>query len=361
MTHPLLDNPKRIAKVDPANMAGLISRLGDQLSQSAAAVTEADWTHWSEREFKNIVLVGMGGSAIGGDLARAYLGDALRIPLSVIRNYRLPGYVSSDTLVFASSYSGNTEETLSAVEQARKRGSAVVAITSGGRLAEQATAHGWVTIGLPGGMPPRAALGRSFGALLNVLGRLRLVDGGVWDLQALSVFLNKADEQLNPDIPSEHNPAKKLALALHGMVPVVYGAAGVMAVVARRWKGQFCENAENLAFAGEVPEFNHNQIVGWGLPAGSKEHFVVVLLASADDHPRIAERFSITREVFSQKRVKVETVQATGDNKLQRIFSLIQLGDWASYYLAALNDVDPTAIAVLDYLKQKLAEKPYSG
>jgi glucose/mannose-6-phosphate isomerase len=207
---------------------------------------------------------------------------------------------------------------------------------------------------LPGGFPPRAALGYSFTALYLALAKFGFTNEPVASLHQLSEFLKGRIQQLHPEIDFDNNEAKKLAAKIHGRIPVIYGAAGAMAVAALRWKGQFCENAENLAFAGETPEFNHNEVVGWGLPEGSTVKLIVVILQSPADHERISKRFEIVRSLADKKGIPVKTVMATGDNPLQHLFSLVQYGDWVSFYLAILNGVDPTPVAAIDYFKGKL-------
>lgn len=351
-----LDDAAFLRQVDRSAMVGLIAGLPDQCTGSIALVDTVSWPPWPAADFAHIVILGMGGSAIGGDLVRAFLGDTLAVPLHIIRDYHLPAFVSSRTLVLASSYSGNTEETLSTVGEASSRGCRIIALCSGGKLAEMAGANSWPLVRLPAGFPPRAALGYSFSSLLLALGKIGLIEDFPPALRELATFLASRGRGVSPDVPFEKNDAKQLAARIHGRIPAIYGAAGPLAVAALRWKGQMCENAKNLAMAGEAPEFNHNEVVGWGLPEGSKDKLIAVILRSADDHPRIARRFDIVRSMFAEKGTPVETVTAVGADVLQRLFSVIQFGDWVSLYLAVLNGVDPTAISVIDYLKKELGK-----
>ena len=356
MSAEILDDLERIRQLDRSGMAPLIAGLPGQLAQTPRLVEAGSWPRWTRNDFDGIVVLGMGGSAIGGDLVRAYLGDTLPVPMSIVRDYRLPRWVNLRALVVASSYSGNTEETLRAVEEASRRSCRIIALCSGGELGRLAERYGWPIVALPGGFPPRTALGYSFAAVYLTLSRFGIVDNPVALLLRLSEFLNARNAALTPNVPLADNEAKRLASAIHGRIPVVYGAAGSMAVVALRWKGQVCENAKDLAFCGEAPECNHNEIVGWGLPSVSREKMITVFLRSVDDHPRVARRFDIVGQLLHDRGVLVETVWATGDKPLLRLFSLIQLGDWVSFYLAILNGVDPTPIAAIDYLKARLNE-----
>lgn len=354
MPREILDNLERIRRIDHAGMERLIIGLSEQLEKSISIVNEIEWPTWTPAGFDGIVVLGMGGSAIGGDLVRSYLADTLPVPMAVIRHYDIPHFISDKTLVFASSYSGNTEETLSAVGQAQTRGCRIIALCTGGRLGQLAAKHGWPLVVLPGGFPPRAALGYSFTTLYLALARLGFIDDPAPAVRELSKFLSMGTEKLRPEVSFDRNRAKQLAANIHGHIPIIYGAVGATAVAALRWKGQFCENAENLAFAGEAPEFNHNEVVGWGLPQGSADKLIAVILESPTDHARITRRFEIVRSLLDKKGIPVETVMATGDNPLQHLFSHIQFGDWVSFYLAILNGVDPTPIAAIDYFKDKL-------
>jgi glucose/mannose-6-phosphate isomerase len=356
MPHPVLDNVTECRALDPSGMTELLTRLPGQFSESVALAAAVGRPKWPSSDLSQIIILGMGGSAIGGDLVRSHLTGTLPLPLQVVRDYRLPHYASPRTLVIASSYSGNTEETLAAVDVAHDRGCPIIALSSGGTLADKARAHDWPLVRLPGGFPPRAALGYSFSSLLLLLSTIGLVADPAPALHELAGFLMSRNNQLAPEIPFEQNPAKQLAAMIKGRIPVIYGAAGAMSVAALRWKGQFCENAKNLAWAGEAPEFNHNEVVGWGLPKNAMDILTAVFLRSADDHPRIARRFEIVRKLFTQQETPVEMIDAAGDNPLQRLFSIIQLGDWTSLYLAFLNGVDPTTITAIHYLKTELGK-----
>jgi len=357
MTGAILDNLDAIRRSNGSEMASLIAAMPEQLTKAPAIFKAVQWPEWTAGEIDHIVVLGMGGSAIGGDLVRVHLADDLAVPTVVVRDYRIPRFVSARTLVFASSYSGNTEETLSAVGEAHSRGSRIVAVSSGGEVGRLATANGWPWMKFPGGLPPRAALGYSFSALLLALAGIFRLPSQEGQLRELAAFLTRRTVALSPDIPTKQNRAKQLAVNMHGRIPATYGAAGPMAIAALRWKGQICENAENLAMSGEAPEFNHNEIVGWGLPEGSENTLIAILIQSPDDHPRTTLRLQIVQSLLEQKGIPVETVLAEGENRLQRLFSVIQLADWASFYLAVLNDRNPMEVESIDFLKQELGRR----
>jgi glucose/mannose-6-phosphate isomerase len=354
MSHDVLDNLEEIRRIDRSDMASLIAGLPGQLEKSADIFGMVRWPGWTAADFDHVAVLGMGGSAIGGDLVRVYLSDSLSIPMSVVRDYRLPRSVSARTLVIASSYSGYTEETLSAVGEAYARGCAIIALSSGGEVGRLAVEYGWPWVKFPGGFPPRTALGYGFSVLYLILAKIFDLPHPAQQLQDLAGFLAGRNAGLAPQTLRKDNYAKELAARIHGRIPVIYGASGLMGIAALRWKGQICENAENLAVAGEAPEFNHNEIVGWGLPDGSSNALIAIMLQSPDDHPRITRRFEIVRSLFKQKEIPAEIIAASGEDRLQHLFSVIQLADWVSYYLAILNGRDPTAVEAIDFLKRMI-------
>jgi glucose/mannose-6-phosphate isomerase len=305
-----------------------------------------------------ILFTGLGGSAIGADLIRSCLADEIRVPVFVNRNYTLPNFVSRETLVIASSYSGNTEETLSAYKDARAKGAKLIAITSGGELAKMARADGIPCVAIPEGLPPRCALGYSFFPSLVLLSKLGLVsdrgreiDGAIALMEALR------DEKVGPDVPERNNLAKALAKKLFGRFPVIYGGRDHIDSVVVRWRGQLAENSKALSSAHVFPEMNHNEIVGWENPAKLLKKFVVVCLRDKGDHPRTKKRMDITKRIIEKEGVEVLEVESIGDSVLERMFSLICIGDFLSFYLAILYGVDPTPVERVTYLKKELAKE----
>lgn len=349
-----LDDMAAYAEVDPGGMREHIRELPQQCADAWRLVQELDLPggYGSPR---SVVVLGMGGSAIGGALLAALVADECPVPILSVGGYDLPAHVGADALVIASSYSGNTEETLSALAQAETRVSRVLAVTTGGKLATLAEENGWPLIRFKYESAPRAALGYSFTLLLGLLCRLGLLRDYGAELDEAIEVMRSWQKELVPEVPTENNAAKQLAWRLIDQLPVAYGA-GFLAPVARRWKGQFNENSKNWAFWEELPELNHNAVVGYGLPNGIRERIVVLFLRSSLDHPRVQARWQATQELLSQEGVIVDVAWGRGKSKLAQMLSLIHFGDYASYYLSSLNLVDPTPVLPIDHLKQRLAE-----
>ncbi|MFH1502893.1 MAG: bifunctional phosphoglucose/phosphomannose isomerase [Candidatus Eisenbacteria bacterium] len=303
-----------------------------------------------------VVVLGMGGSAIGGDLASGLLAGELRVPLAVNRGYDVPAYVGPDTLVFVSSYSGNTEETLSAYEAARARRARIVCATTGGEVARLAAELGHDRVTIPGGLPPRAALAYGLVPTLVVLARLGLT-GGVDERLDDAVSVAEDNVRLmGLDVPLERNPAKQLAAWFRTGIPVIYGTVPLTGVVATRWAGQISENSKTVAHVNVLPEMNHNEIVGWSGPRALAGEGRVVFLRDEGDHARVAHRIAFTRDEIARTGAQVREVESRGATGLGRMISLVGTGDFASLYLATLNGVDPTPVEPIDRLKRTLAE-----
>ena len=294
-----------------------------------------------------LVVCGMGGSAIGADLARGAIGDRARRPLVTSRDYEPPSWVGEDTLVFCASYSGDTEETLAAYAAARDRGAPRVVMTTGGELAEAARADGVPVIGVPSGMQPRAAVAYMTVGALEVAALGGVTDSLRAEVDAAVALLRELVEEWGPDGDPESEP-KALARALQGQVPVVYGAE-LTAPVATRWRSQLNENAEVPAFDGVLPEMDHNEICGWGQPT-----FTAIFLEDSEQHARVQHRIELTAELVAAAGSPVARVRSRGKTRVERILSLVLLGDFVSLYLAVLNGVDPTPVARIDDLKQRL-------
>lgn len=350
----MLDDAEAMRQLDSQGMLKLLQGYPRQLEEGLAI--GAGLVPGDEPAVGRLLFCGMGGSAIAGELLRSYLGGDLKFPVVVNRGYGLPAYAAAGDLVFASSYSGNTEETLSAAEQALQRGCRVICLTSGGKLEEMALRHGLPLLGLPPGLPPRAALPVALSASLSALSRLSLISDRSREIRGAVPFAAQRIAAMSPGRPLARNEAKNLAQCLHGRLPVVYASQNYLDAVARRWCNQICENANQLAFASPLPEANHNEIVGWENPPYVADKCVAVFLRDSQDHPRIARRIEITRRLLESREVPALEFSSQGDSLLQRFLSLILLIDAASLYLAALNDVDPFAVDAIDLLKKRLAE-----
>jgi len=350
-----LNDAKSLRAIDSTDFLVSLTGLGAQcmkayeLTQGVALPKVQD--------VKAVVVTGLGGSAIGGDLLRVYSQERLSIPVIVNRDYTLPAFVDGNTLVFAVSYSGNTEETLSAYQDALEKGSAVVALTSGGKLKGLADRDGIPVIQVPVGLAPRAATGYLFIPMLAVLERLGMLHGLAGEVSEVTRELEGYADIYGPGTPVEKNPAKRLALDFEGRIPVIWGAGGTTDVAAQRWKGQINENAKAPAYWNFFPELNHNEIVGFEKPEELLRELWVVMLRDRGDHPRVGYRMEITRRIITGRVAGVTEVASAGDGMLARLYSLIYLGDWASVYLALLYGIDPGPVRVIDLLKGELAKR----
>lgn len=348
----VIESVERIRAADPGNMLDRIKDLPKQV-RDAWTIARAAQLPPAHGDVRNITVAGMGGSAIGGDLAAALLSGDLKVPMSVHRDYGLPAYVGRDSLVIVSSYSGNTEETLSSFEEAQRRGARVLALTTGGRIAELSKAARYPVISFTYAAQPRAALGYSLGLVLGALVRLGFVRDLSTDVDAALADLAKLEERVHEG--ARTNDAKKLAIELYGRVIFAYGA-GVMGVMARRVKGQWNENAKNWAAYDVMSELNHNAVVGFPHPDVAREALTVLLLRSDRDNPRHKLRFDVTRELLDRATIQHKTLQFTGSSMLSEILQLTLFTDYVSFYVALLNGADPTPVKSIDYLKERLAK-----
>ena len=298
----LLDDVDTIRSVDPSNM---YNRIFDFPEQMADALKIADGWNIRPNDFagiRNVVLVGMGGSAIGGDLVRTLLSDRLVIPFIVNRNYRLPEFVDDETLVIASSYSGNTEEVLEALDDALDRKAQIAAITTGGLLEEVAKLNDIPLVQIPAGMQPRAALGYSFVPVLMLFEKLGMVKGLSKEVNGAIRLMQTFRERYIEDVPTDQNMAKTIAEKLLAKMAIVYTGPTLMDVVGVRWKGQFCENAKNMTFHNVFPEFNHNELVAWSDPIGPHtDNLQVLIIRDAGDHPKVARRMDIVKGLIEKQ------------------------------------------------------------
>ena len=354
----ILDDVEQIRSADPGNM---YNRVFDLPEHMAEALKIADAWKVSAGEFsdpKNIVFIGMGGSAIGGDLIRAFLRDRLLVPFTVCRDYSLPEYVDDETLVIASSYSGNTEETLFALNDALERKAMVAAISTGGLMKDVAEINGIPMAILPEGIQPRAALGYSVVPILMFFEKIGLIKDARKDVESAIAKLQIRREKYIEDSPLASNPAKSLANHIHGRTAIIYGGPILTEPVAHRWKAQFCENGKNMAFASIFPECNHNELVSWNptVLGDQADKFVVFMLRDEGDGPKIRKRMNIVKTLIERIGTEVHDVHSMGERPFERMLSLVQLGDFVSYYLAVLNGVDPTPVEVIEQLKRSLTE-----
>ncbi len=356
----MLDNPKAYEKFDPANMYSLIYSFYEQFYTGRQIAETADYQLINPSGIKKIVVAGMGGSAIGADLLRCYSLYDLNRPLFVNRDYILPGFVDDKTLVILSSYSGNTEETLSSLEAARLLNAKLFAITSNGQIAELARELEFGLLEIPGELPPRAALGYSFVPLLTLFELWGFVRSQKKIIEKTAYVLQQGAKLLAKEQPTEENSAKKLATQIHGKLPLIYSSPRFEAV-ATRFRGQINENAKTLAYSAVIPEMNHNELVGWKHLIGLEKKVQPIFLIDYEDYNRNAFRMQFVQDVMSELGVTPIVLKPPVKDVplMTRMFSLIQLGDFISYYMAILNEEDPEPVAIIDKLKSSL--KTFAG
>lgn len=348
----ILDQQDRLASLDPKSMRSLVESFPEHIAATAQRMQNLSIP--PSRKPSLVMVTGLGGSAIGGDLARSIAGNQMTVPMIINRDYELPAFVDAAATVIACSYSGNTEETLSAYEQGRKVGANIICITSGGQLETIARRDGCSVLNLPGGLPPRAALGYSLITLLACLQGMQLISGILEDIQDAIHMLERLRKKYRTEIPEVSNLAKTLASSLNGKIVAIYGSSSIMDAAAFRWRSQIAENAKNLAFHHVLPEMNHNELVGWQYPENALKKIGVIFLRDREDHPQVQRRFELTRDVISNRAGAVHEVWSEGDSRLARVLSVLYLGDFVSLYMAYLNNIDPTPVEVIDNFKNKL-------
>lgn len=343
-----------IAQIDKANMFKLLREFPAQVAE-ALKIGEAADVRMRVTGVKNIVVCGLGGSAIGGDLLKSYCAGEIGVPIIVNRHYTLPGFVGPDTLVIISSYSGNTEETNTAHREAIKRKARILCISSNGITEQLARKTKSPIIKVPGGLPPRAAVGYSFFPLLLALIKLGFIKSRPKDIkETVTLLQSKAAVYTSPD-PAE-NPALALAQELKNRVVICYSSTERFDAINTRWRGQIAENAKSLAFGHVLPEMNHNELVGWKVLTEPMAEMHVVFLRDREDHPRVQIRMNITKGIIARQTEHCTEVWSEGKALLARMFMLLYLGDWVSYYMAILHEEDPTPVAVINHLKTEMGK-----
>lgn len=334
-------------------------------AQDALGIAEKQWQQYTHRflfkhqfprPINDIVVAGMGGSGLAAKAFRSWPG--VNVPFEVIQGYELPDYVNEHTLLVCSSYSGNTEETLSVLSEALeakrspKTVPMVVVVASGGKLLQIAKKRKLPFVQLPGGYQPRMTFGYQLRALVEIIESSPLLGGAVKQLDKASGFIQTAVTDWRPDVPVRKNLAKQLALELMGRSPVIYSGP-LLFPAAYKWKINFNENAKNVAWCNQYPEFNHNEFLGWTSHPPLKP-YAVVELHSSFDHPRIQKRFAITERLLSGKRPAAEVVTVAGKTALEQLLWAVALGDFVSLYLALLNGLNPTPVDLIEKLKTSL-------
>ncbi len=344
----MLDDIQRLEELDSSDMLNTLGEFPEQIEE----VLECLKLNLLPFKPENIVVTGMGGSGIVGDILQSFLANRISMPIYVNKDYTLPSFVGENTLLFVVSYSGNTEETLSAAKLGIKKGAKVVAISSNGKLEKMCREKGMVFIEAPKGYHPRAAIAFMFIPVLKLLSEMLIYDSDVAIIDTLAVLKDLRDN-IDPKVSEEDNMAKQIARHIHGKISVIYGHS-IYNAVANRWHTQINENAEVLSWFGAIPEMNHNEIVGW---SGDENvsMFLPILLRDDKENERIKKRIELTKELaFKGKTDDVLEVWAQGETQLARILYLVYLGDYVSIYLAMLYGRDPSPVKVIDELKKGL-------
>ncbi|MDO8568093.1 MAG: bifunctional phosphoglucose/phosphomannose isomerase [Dehalococcoidales bacterium] len=348
-----MDNARVYRKYDPAGMLACINGMAAQCRRAWHEAMDFKLPP-GYSEINKVVISGMGGSAIGGDLLRSLVTAEAKVSIMVSRDYQLPAFVDARTLVVISSYSGNTEETLSSFDQALKNECKKLVITTGGKLMQIARRKNVPVFEFAYPGQPRAALGFSLLPIIAFLQRLGVIGDKSAEVAEMVQVLGEVSARMNEAVATTDNPAKQLAQRLYGKLPLIYGA-GITAEVAHRWKTQLNENSKAWAFYDVFPELDHNAVVGYQFPKALAGKTRAVLL-QAPSSPRLELRIRVTCQLLEDAGVGCETINATGDSPLSQVMSLVSYGDYVSYYLAILYKIDPTPVKVIDYLKAQLAK-----
>jgi len=343
----MLDDLKYIYEKDSQDALGIASKQPEQLLHKFSVPT------LPKKKFANIVYSGMGGSALAALLSTVW--PSYEVPFEISRNYSIPGYVGKDTLFIACSYSGNTEETLSSLAHAQKTKATIVVIAGGGKLQEIAKAEKLPLIILPKASQPRYAVFYNLKALIQLLNKADLFIESITEkeLVATAEFLATNTKSFLATVPTTKNPPKKMAQELMGKSIVVY-AGPYLAPAAYKWKISFNENAKNIAWMGQLPEFNHNEFIGWSSHPTQKP-YAVVELHSSFEHPRIKKRFEISARLLSGKRPEAQVIEARGDTHLEQLLWTVMLGDFTSIYLGLLNGLNPTPVDLVEKFKKEMS------
>jgi glucose/mannose-6-phosphate isomerase len=349
-----LDDIEEIKRIDAQDMLGFICNFPNQIQE---AMDIADSVNIQDFNPKQIVIAGVGGSAIGGDILASWLFKRLKIPIFVNRAYKLPEYADDDTLLFTVSYSGNTEETLSLFKEGVAKNCKIVAITSGGELEKLCENEDIILIKAPKGKPPRAAVAYLLMPIVVVLNKLGIYDPKKEIAVATQNLIELRDE-LVPENPTENNQAKQIALKLQGETPIIYGE-GIFNAIARRWQTQLNENAKILAWHSSFPEMNHNEIEAWAKDDNSKKFTAILLRDDFRSESQLQKRVKLTKTSILEKNPKkvIEIVAKGGEERdyLARMLYSMYLGDFVSIYLAILQGINPSPVSTIEAFKRDLS------
>ncbi len=349
-----LDQPEKVKTIDKSDM---LSHLTKTPYYCQDAINRAIQVRVPKKvKLKNIIIAGMGGSAIGGEILRDWLRDKLPKPIDVCKDYTLPAFAGKGTVFFANSYSGNTEETLCAFLEAVRRKCLTITITSGGHLLSFSKGLQVPHVVIPNHLPPRVAIPYLFFPLPILMEQMGLLSNVEENLQETVRALKKVGGENSPKIPTKDNPSKKMASDLLATIPVIYGFRQYQSI-ARRLKTQFNENSKVPSKHDVFPELNHNETVGWEAPETVTKNCSVILIRDNEETPEIMNRIETTKSLALHKVRKVLEIRASGKGKLAKMFSVLHTGDFISVYLAILQNIDPTPVNIIDRTKMEMKKR----
>jgi len=348
----MLDNQEYISQHDPFGALKVAEQEYQQTSYPASILNPPE----NLKPISNVVVSGMGGSALAAMIMKAWTKDKIKVPFEIVKDYNLPSYISPSSLVICSSYSGNTEETMSAFVQAQKAGAMLSIITAGGKLIDKASIFHASVVKLPSGFQPRMAVNFNLKALALVFVSYGLLpESALNEIGTEANWVERATREWLPNVPTEHNYAKQIAVLASGKTPVFYGGS-LTSPIAYKFKIGWNENAKNVAFNGELPESNHNDFAGWTSHPIEKP-FAVFDIASSFEHPRIIKRFELADRLLSGQRPAAKRIDLQGDTLMQQLLWGGAFADFASIYAGILNGVDPTQVTAIEQLKMELAKE----
>ncbi len=352
----VLDDLDRIKEIDKEGMLEIEENFYLQLLESREIASKVKWEKIKGKDFSGIAFLGMGGSGFVGDIIKALVKDDIDVPVEIVKGYNLPSFIKDSWLVVSVSYSGNTEETISATGQAMDRGCEVLIVCSGGKLENTARNNDKVIIKVPAGMQPRGAIGYLFFSTYLALGYLNIVNIPSRDIEeALDLIKEKAN-LYRREVSSDKNPAKKLALKISNNLPIVYGTEGLLAAIAYRLKCELNENSKTPCWWNEFPELNHNETVGWERLKETTRKFILLVLREKEEGIRIKTRIEVTLNLIRENVSEIVEIPVEGKSKLANALSTMYLGDITSVYLALLAGINPSPVEKIQLLKAELSK-----
>lgn len=340
------------SRIESYDTKMLFNVIKDSWKQAESAWKRIDTTSIDTGRIRNIIITGLGGSAISGDLLGNFLKDELKVSLNINRTYSMPQFADENTLVIASSYSGNTEETISAVNDALTRNCIIICVTTGGQLADFAARNNLLSVNLQEGFQPRYALYNSFFTILRIFQELGLVPSQ----ESAALEIIEILKTMGNELSTASNGALDMAQSIRGRIPVIYTTAGLNDSVGRRFKGQLNENSKIHAWIAEYPEMNHNEIVGWESAGNGNDPYCVINIVEPSMNRRVAARIEIINYLINERKVDILKIEGKSRSIKTRLVECVYFCDWVSYYLAILNEKDPGEIDFIHYLKKKMAE-----